>query len=155
MKTYECTECEQRIESPVPPRRPCKCGARGKWKVVGQKKVLKRGRKVAARIKWFDLRDGNGIAFEMNGTEFYIDTSSIKKGYRPKDGDFVLLNENLEVHDCRCGLDVRPCKVSEVTKREFQLASTLRNTQAYLRSANLQAVALRRARLIEMKRNTK
>lgn len=38
MNKYECTECGQEIESPVPPKRPCKCGARGKWKKVGKAK---------------------------------------------------------------------------------------------------------------------
>jgi len=33
MKTYKCKECGQEIKSPVPPKRPCKCGTRGKWKL--------------------------------------------------------------------------------------------------------------------------
>lgn len=28
---YTCSDCNQELLSDVPPRRPCRCGARGKW----------------------------------------------------------------------------------------------------------------------------
>lgn len=110
-------------------------------------KKLKRGRKVLARIRWWDKRDGNGIAYELDGTEFYIDVSSFKQKFEPKDGDFIFLRENLEVHDCRCGLDVVRVKASEATKSEFQIAATLRFGIAQMRSAVKQVNRLRKLRL--------
>lgn len=41
MKTWECEECGSEIQSAVKPKRPCKCGARGKWKELNPHMVVK------------------------------------------------------------------------------------------------------------------
>lgn len=98
------------------------------------------------RVKWFDKRDGQGIACEMNGSEFYIDDSVIK-ATEIKDGDFVYLWENLTVTTTRCGMDLVKIKPSEFTKREFQIAASIRFGIAQMRSAENQIQALRNLRM--------
>ena len=105
--------------------------------------------KVLARIKWWDNRDGNGIAQELNGSEFYIDESVIGNLIL-RDGDFIFLRENLSIKHCRCGMAVTRAKVTEATKSEFQIASTIRNSIAYMQSATKQLIRLRRLRLGEV-----
>lgn len=112
-----------------------------------KKKILKRGRKVIAKIMWYDKRDGEGIAYEQDGTEFYFDESVIKKGYVPETGDFVVLAENLDIAHVRCGLDVAPLIVSELTRREFSIAGTIRFAKASLASAHRQIIGYRKERL--------
>lgn len=108
---------------------------------------MKRGRKVLARLRWWDKRDGNGIAVEMDGTEFYIDSSALKQKFTPRDGDFIFLRENLEITECRCGLDVVRARASEMTKAEFQIVASIRFGIAQMKSAKAQMVRLRKLRL--------
>jgi hypothetical protein len=112
-----------------------------------KKKTCKRGKRVLARIKWWDKNDGNGIATAVDGTEYYIDSSSMALKYTPRDSDFIFLFENLSITHTRCGLDVLPTGVTELTKCEFQIASSLRCAQAQLQSVQRQILHLRRVRL--------
>lgn len=61
MNKYECTECGQELESPVPPKRPCKCGARGKWKKIPESKTLRKNR-IVFRVSDSELKTIEGLA---------------------------------------------------------------------------------------------
>lgn len=111
-----------------------------------KKHKYKLGPKVLARIKWWDERDGNGIACEMDGSEFYIDVSVIGK-FKLRDGDFIQLRENLDISDCRCGMDVVKVNPTELTRSEFQIAASIRFGVAQMHSATKQLIRLRKLRL--------
>lgn len=113
----------------------------------GGSKLLKRGNKFLCKIKWWDKRDGNGIACEIDGSEFYIDSSAFKQNFTPADGDFIFLRENLSIAHCRSGLDVVRARVTDFTKSEFQIASTLRFAMASMCSAQKQVIRLRKMRM--------
>jgi len=79
MKTYECKECGQEIKSSVPPKRPCKCGARGKWKPIPAK--------LKHRFKVGDVLEAQGARLKIvnllvtsNGRPAYEMVSPFTKG---------------------------------------------------------------------------
>ncbi len=90
--------------------------------------------RITCRVRWYDKRDGNGIAYDITGREFYISEDVIKSG-EMKDGLFIELTENAEVTTTRCGKDVRQITPSEQTKSLFQIRDSIAMGQAQFASA--------------------
>lgn len=72
--------------------------------------------RINAVVVWYSLRDGNGIAIDRFGTEYYIDDSCFenfnsynddKHPIDENDHQLVSLRINPEVNDCLCGYKVR------------------------------------------------
>jgi hypothetical protein len=60
---------------------------------------------IECKVKWYDQRDGQGIAYAYDGTEYYIDESSILEPI--KSGDSVYLEVNTSITEIPCGMKVR------------------------------------------------
>jgi hypothetical protein len=76
---------------------------------------------IQVELLWFDQRDGNGIATDSQGFEYYIDSSVLMfnktelntksdgKGVS-RTGMNLLIDLNESIKDCRCGKNVRIAK---------------------------------------------
>lgn len=72
---------------------------------------------IQTTLVWFSDRDGNGIVKDVNGNEYYIDSSVLtfdkkllqkNNGLGPSQyGLFLLVDLNESIKDCRCGKNVR------------------------------------------------
>lgn len=64
--------------------------------------------KIQGVVRWFDQKYGQGIAEDLQGNEYYIDSSVLKRPVKSGDKAQWVINEAIK--NCLCGKEVEVIK---------------------------------------------
>ena len=62
--------------------------------------------KHTAKILWIDTKQGNGIAVDLHGNEYYFDRSVFKDFSTAERKDLIEFDINKAIKDCLCAYNV-------------------------------------------------